>query len=87
MHLACDPLALAPDGQLAELALEAVVLDRDGGLAGQRRQRLDRVDGVGALRTRADGQGADGVFAATHRRRQVGADQVGLHEAAEVGAR
>ena len=36
MQLAGDPLALAADGQVAQLELEPVGLDRDRGLAGER---------------------------------------------------
>ena len=49
VHLARDPLALGPDRQLPQLPLETVALDGDGGLARQRGQGLDGVDGVGPL--------------------------------------
>ncbi len=84
MHLPRDALALAPDGDLAKLPLESVVLERDGCLAGQRRQGLDVVDAVCACDPPTDGQRADRAVREPKRRGEVG-DEVGWpHEPAEL---
>ena len=65
-------------------ALEAVVLDRDRSLVGERGERLDLVDGVRLLGRRAHGQGTDAAASAAQGCGEMGRGDLGTHEALEV---
>jgi hypothetical protein len=44
VHLAGDPFTFRDHGELAQSRLQTGILDRDRGLVGERRERLELVD-------------------------------------------
>ena len=64
VQLAGDPLALAAHGEVAQLELEPVGLDRDRGLAGERCERAAVVLGGRSGRVADDGQRPERLVAA-----------------------